>query len=75
MRVGDIAASTAAQTGALSFVTIDASGTLGRGTGPDVSGLVAAQAALAATQATQGAQIGTLFDLADLNRRDIRQGQ
>jgi hypothetical protein len=38
-----------------------------------VSGIAAAQAALAATQATQGGQINTLFDLADLNRRDVRR--
>jgi fumarylacetoacetate (FAA) hydrolase family protein len=67
VRVGDIAASTAAQTGTLSYVTVDADGTLGRGTGPDLSGL----AALSANQAAQGTQINTLFDLADLNRRDI----
>ena len=69
--LGDVAASTAAQTGALSFVTVDASGTLGRTAGPDLGGIISAQAALAATQATQGTQIDALFDLADVNREDV----
>lgn len=73
VRVGDIAASTAAQTGALNFVTVDANGTLGRTVGPDLSGILAQQAALASTQAAQGAAIGTLFDLAEINEQEIQR--
>ena len=73
VRIGDIDASTAAQTGTLSFLTIDANGTLGRGAGPDLSGILAAQSSLASTQAAQGLQIDALFDLADVNRRDVRR--
>ena len=62
-----------AQTGALNFVTVDANGTLGRGAGPDMSGIIAQQAALASTQAAQGIQIESLFDLADVNQREIER--
>ena len=68
VRVGDIAASTAAQTGALAFVTVDANGTLGRDTATPAN-----IANLQAGLATQGTQIGALFDLADVNRREIRE--
>ncbi|WP_179102128.1 YadA-like family protein, partial [Sphingopyxis sp. KK2] len=77
--VGDIAASTAAQTGTLSFATVDASGTLGAG--PTVSSLATASA-LAATNAnvsalqtltaTHTSQIGTLFAQSEDNRREAR---
>jgi len=76
--IGDIAASTAAQAGTIAggsiFVaTTDASGTLGQG--PAVNSF-ATQTQLAATNANvaaNAANIGTLFDLTDLNRRDIRK--
>ena len=70
MRVGDIAASTAAQTGTLSFVTVDASGTLGAAPAP-MSAASSRPRRAGAQIAAQGAQIDTLFDLADVNRRDI----
>ena len=73
MTIGDLTASTAAQTGALNFLTADASGTLGRGVAVSSLATSAQVAALQATQTTQGGQISSLFDLNDLNRRDIRK--
>ena len=69
VRVGDIAASTAAQSGAVSLVTVDASGTLGRNTT-----LVPAIDALQAAQANLASSVDTLFDLRSLDRRDMRSG-
>ena len=77
--IGDIAASTAAQTGAVSLVTVDGSGTIGRDStsiGNINAGLTAVNAGLAAVQAvntTQTGQINSLFSLTDLNRRDIQK--
>lgn len=68
VRVGDVAASTAAQSGPVSVATVDASGTLGVN-----STLIPTTAALQTASTTQAGQIETLFDLADHNRRDIRR--
>ena len=77
--VGDIAASTAAQVGAASLVTVDPSGTLGR----DSTTLPALNASIAAIQASGNTQSGqilslqngqsALFNLTDQNRRDINK--
>lgn len=83
VRVGDIAASTAAQSGTLSVATVDSSGTLGRNTTliPAVAALQTSSAsqagqiaAIQGLQADMGQQIDSLFDLRRLDRRDIRQG-
>jgi trimeric autotransporter adhesin len=66
--VGDIAASTAAQSGATALVTVDASGTLGRDTALTTT-LTNAANSITSLQAGQA----TLFDLAEHNRRDIRK--
>ena len=68
VRVGDIAASTAAQQASSSnLATVDANGVLGR-SNVSLASLGALQNGFTAVQG----QIGTLFDLADENRRDIR---
>ncbi|MDO9489298.1 MAG: YadA-like family protein, partial [Sphingomonadaceae bacterium] len=68
VRVGDITASTAAQAAAsVGVATVDANGVLGRNTT-----LLANTAANTASIATLQGQTATLFDLADVNRRDIR---
>ncbi|MBK6296621.1 MAG: YadA C-terminal domain-containing protein [Sphingomonadales bacterium] len=59
--VGDLTASTAAQTGPVSIVTADAGGTLGRST-----------INLTQLGALPG-QVNTLFNLTEINRRDIRK--
>lgn len=62
VRVGDIAASTAAQQAStVGFATVDANGVLGRST-----------INLNTIASLQG-QVGTLFDLADESRRDIKE--
>ncbi|MGZ8350252.1 MAG: hypothetical protein ACXWU2_09505, partial [Allosphingosinicella sp.] len=55
VRIGDIAASTAAQTGTVGVATVDASGTLGRDTT-----IFPAVQTLQATSATQGAAIAAI---------------
>lgn len=76
VRIGDIAASTAAQTGELGIMTVDANGTVGRDTA-----FFATVAALQTSSATQAAaidllddRVSNLFDLRDIDRRDMRQG-
>ncbi|SMD03389.1 hypothetical protein [Novosphingobium sp. B1] len=60
--IGDVAATSAAQTGATAILTVDASGTVGHDTTirPTLATLTAGQASLAAVQTTQGSQIGAL---------------
>jgi trimeric autotransporter adhesin len=70
--VGDIAASTAAQVGATSLVTVDATGTLGRDS-TTLGGLTSSIGTINALNATQSGQINTLFDLNTANRRDINK--
>ena len=72
--VGDIAASTAAQSGTVNIATVDASGTLG------ASGLTLADlpapgqlSALSGQVGALSTQVGDLFDLADVNRRGVRK--
>jgi len=68
VRIGDIAASTAAQQAtSTNLATVDANGTLGRST---VS--LASLGALQNSFSTVQGQIGQLFDLNQLNRREIR---
>jgi autotransporter adhesin len=69
VRIGDIAASTAAQTGALAIATVDANGVVGRNTT-----LLPAIAALQSDQAAMSGRINTLFDLRDLDRTEMRKG-
>ena len=59
VRIGDIDASTAAQSGPVAIATVDANGTIGRST-----------VLIPALQA----DIGELFDLRRLDRREMRQG-
>ena len=69
VRVGDIAASTAAQaTASLGVATVDANGVLGRN-----ASLLGDVAALRSGQTALQGQVQTLFDLAEHNRRGIRQ--
>jgi trimeric autotransporter adhesin len=83
VRVGDIAASTAAQTGTVSVATVDDSGTLGRNTTliPAVTALQTAAmaqagqiSAMEAAQASLANSVDSLFDLRQLDRRDMRKG-
>ena len=77
--VGDIVASTAAQTGVTSLVTVDASGTLGRDTttlsqfGSSIGSLQSGLAAQGASIATLQSGQTTLFNLSEINRRDIQK--
>jgi hypothetical protein len=69
VRVGDAAASTAAQdTASTNLATMDANGVLGRSN----IGL-ASIGALQNSFATAAGQIGQLFDLSKQNQKDIRQ--
>lgn len=83
VRVGDMAASTGAQVGPVDVVTVDASGTLGRDRtlAPAIQGLV--QVSLAQTarlntveaqQALLASSVDALFDLRQVDRRDMQQG-
>ncbi|HEX8535063.1 MAG TPA: hypothetical protein VF662_12920 [Allosphingosinicella sp.] len=82
VRVGDIAASTAAQTGTVSVATVDANGTLGSN-GTIIPAIAALQAssgtqttqiaALQAAGSAMQAQLGELFNLADVNRKGIQR--
>lgn len=76
VRVGDIAASSAAQTGERSIMTVDANGTVGRDTAlfATVGGLQATSASQAATIDLLDNRVASLFDLGDIDRRDMRQG-
>ena len=88
VRIGDIAASTAAQTGSISAVTVDASGTLGTSAVASVAQLGTVQRSLASALAVSDAQfsqlsgrvgvvegqINTLFDLAAHDRQQNRRG-
>lgn len=70
VRIGDIAASSAAQDQAsVALATVDANGVLGRDT-TSLSTLAGLQGA----SAIQAGRIDTLFDLRELDRRDMRQG-
>ncbi len=76
VRVGDIASSTAAQTGTLAVATVDANGTLGRNTT-----LLSNVATLQSDSASQLAQlnaldgsVNTLFDLRSRDRDDFKRG-
>ncbi len=64
--IGDLAASTAAQSGTTSIVTTDSSGTIG------VGAPVNTFASNAQVNALSG-QVNTLFDLTDINRRAIER--
>ena len=82
--IASLGTSTASQTGTLSVVTADASGTLGLSTGFASSAVVAANTAQinsnrglinansGAISALQG-QTAALFDLTEVNRVDIRK--
>ena len=76
VRVGDIAASTAAQSGSLSVATVDASGTLGRNTTllSSVAALQSASGAAGTRLDTLDGQVGTLFDLRGRDRNDFKRG-
>lgn len=83
VRVGDIVASTAAQSGTLSVATVDASGTLGRNT-TLLSGVATLQSSVATLQSASTSQLAqltalddsvtTLFDLQRRDRTDFRKG-
>ncbi|WP_207793855.1 hypothetical protein, partial [Polymorphobacter multimanifer] len=71
--VGDLAASTLAQSGSVNVVTADGSGTLGAG--PSVASLATAASVgmLNGQVNTINGQVGQLFSLNDINRADIRK--
>ncbi len=76
VRVGDIAASTAAQSGPVAIATVDANGVLGRDT-TLFSSLATLQAAATGMQGSIDAlngQVSTLFDLRELDRSEYRKG-
>lgn len=76
VRIGDIAASTAAQTGSLGVATVDSNGTLGRDTSlfANVAALQSAASGLQSSIATLDGRVTSLFDLRDIDRRDMRKG-
>lgn len=88
VKVGDIAASTAAQVGPLNVVTVDANGTLGRGASASAAQVdlvrqsVAALAAVSDEQfsaltgrvGTLEGRVTTLFDLASTQQQETRRG-
>jgi hypothetical protein len=76
VRVGDIAASTAAQSGVIGVATVDANGTLGRDTTlfNNVAALQTASTAFQSALDAMGGQVTTLFDLRELDRRDFKKG-
>ena len=76
VRIGDIAASTAAQAGTLGVVTVDAGGTLGRNTTllTSVAALQTASSAAGVRLDTLDGQVGTLFDLRGRDRDDFKKG-
>ena len=76
VRIGDIAASTAAQAGTLGVVTVDAGGTLGRNTTllTSVAALQSASASQLAQISSLGGQTTTLFDLRSQDRKDFKRG-
>jgi len=76
VRVGDIAASTAAQSGTISVATVDANGTLGRNPAllTSVAALQTASNGALARLDTLDGQVGTLFDLRGRDRDDFKKG-
>lgn len=82
VRIGDINSSTAAQSGQLYTVTVDANGTLGRGSAlasaQQLASLGMSLQAVAAVSHEQFAQlegqVDQLFDLAALDRSEMRRG-
>lgn len=76
VRVGDIAASTAAQTGTLAVATVDANGTLGRDTTllSSVASLQSASTSQLAQLTGLNGSVSTLFDLRSRDRDDFKRG-
>jgi len=76
VRIGDIAASTAAQTGTLGVATVDANGTLGRNTTllTSVATLQSASASQLAQLTSLDGSVTTLFDLRSRDRDDFKRG-
>ncbi|MBA4163557.1 MAG: hypothetical protein C0510_02830 [Erythrobacter sp.] len=76
VRIGDIDASIAAQTGPLGVATVDANGTLGRDTTlfANVAALQGASIGMASQLGLLDDRVTTLFDLREVDRRDFRQG-
>jgi trimeric autotransporter adhesin len=81
--IADIGFSDSQQSGQEFFLTIDNSGTVGKGAQSSaalaaqssmISELQTQQALIDDTVATHTTQIGQLFNLADLNRREARRG-
>jgi hypothetical protein len=74
--LGDVAASTAAQTGTVSVATVDASGTLGSNNAiiPSIAALQTASSAQAGQLTGLQGSVDNLFDLRRLDRRDAQQG-
>lgn len=69
VRIGDIDASTAAQSGPIGLATVDANGVLGRDTG-----LYSTLLDLQATTSGNQSAIGALFDLRSQDRKNFEQG-
>lgn len=83
VRIGDIVASTTAQSGPVAVATVDANGTLGQDTNliPTVAALQTASAAqasqlgsLLSSSTLLGGRVDELFDLRLGDRRDAQQG-
>ena len=73
VRIGGIAASTAAQIGPRSLVTIDANGTLGSMDLPNFAQQASQLASLAAGQLQLDASVSQLFEFRNADRRDERK--
>lgn len=76
VRVGDIAASTAAQSGAIAVATVDENGTLGRDTSmfAALGALQTSVASQATALASLDGRVDALFDLRNQDREDFKRG-
>lgn len=83
VRLGDVAASTEAQTGSVAIATVDSSGTIGQDTNmiPAFQSLQAVSAVhsdhlrdLISGQSALSGRVDTLYDLRDADRREMRAG-
>ncbi len=76
VRIGDIAASTAAQVGPVSVATVDANGTIGRDTTlySRIASIEALNLAQTGAIDNLNNRVSVLFDLREEDRRDMRQG-
>ena len=76
VQVGDIVASTAAQSGTVAVATVDANGTLGRNASliSNVAALQSASTAQTGQLSMLDSRVSSLFDVRNLDRSDFKKG-